>query len=153
MDAETWHESRLPGIAVTAIECHSGLSFKASKCFSRVQGPPTPIRAVIVGLAGTGSSWREPSKLLLVVRNSEVISSLARMDKEKRALLEQAARCRSAADDMDYHNEAAKKLTQMAMEYESRAAGLEEARLRAELPGRRRRAKWVHAKASTRSKS
>jgi hypothetical protein len=101
-----------------------------------------------------GSSWRrELSKLLLPERNPEVINSLARMDKEKRALLEQAARCRSAADDIGHHNEAATKLTRMAMEYESRAAGLEEARLKAELPGRRRRANWVHAKASTLSKS
>jgi hypothetical protein len=70
------------------------------------------------------------------------------MDKEKRALLEQAARCRSAADEIDHHPKAAKKLNQKATEYESRAAGLEEARRKAELSGRRRRAKLVQANAS-----
>jgi hypothetical protein len=40
------------------------------------------------------------------------------MDKGKRALLEQAAHCHKAADDMDSHLKAAKKLKQMAMEYE-----------------------------------
>ena len=67
------------------------------------------------------------------------------MDKEKRALTEQAARCRNAANDVDHHPKAAKKLKKMAMEYEMRAARLEEARLTAELPGRiRQRLKSVH---------
>jgi hypothetical protein len=66
------------------------------------------------------------------------------MDKEERALVEQAARCRNAANDIGHHPKAAKRLRKMAMEYELRAAGLEDqkARLKA---GRRRqtRAKSV----------
>jgi len=37
------------------------------------------------------------------------------MDKEKRALLEQAARCRSAAVDFSHRHKAAKKLKKMAV--------------------------------------
>jgi hypothetical protein len=72
-------------------------------------------------------------------RNSKAIISLIGMDKEKRALVEQAARYRNAAEDIDCHPEAVKRLRKMAREFESRAAGLEEARFKAELPRRIRR--------------
>jgi len=79
------------------------------------------------------------------------------MDKEKRALVEQAARCRNAANEIGHHPEAAKKLRKMAIEYESRAAGLEDQRTRLKASRRRQtRAKSVgqYGKvALTRSKS
>jgi hypothetical protein len=66
------------------------------------------------------------------------------MDKEKRALVEQAARCRIAAADIGHHPKAANRLRKMAMEYESRAAGLDDQRARLTASRRRRmRAKAV----------
>jgi hypothetical protein len=47
------------------------------------------------------------------------------MYKEKAALLEQAARCRRIADQIN-HPEAAENLRAMAAEYEARAARLED---------------------------
>jgi len=88
-------------------------------------------------LGRTARIGSEISKLASATSNPSV--RLLAMDKEKRALLEQAARCRSAAVDFSHRHKAAKKLKKMAVDYESRAAGLEEARLKAELPGRIRR--------------
>jgi hypothetical protein len=43
-------------------------------------------------------------------------------EKERIALLEQAARCRCVAAEIDQHRKAAKRLIMMATEYEKRAA-------------------------------
>jgi hypothetical protein len=43
-------------------------------------------------------------------------------EKERTALLEQAARCRGVAAEIDQHRKAAERLIAMAIEYEKRAA-------------------------------
>jgi hypothetical protein len=52
------------------------------------------------------------------------------MDKEKAALLEQADRCRRAANQIEWHRESAERLRTMAAHYESQAAQLEDQRKR-----------------------
>src|ERR1700759_2634690 len=83
-------------------------------------------------LAGLGRSdpqgtWLNPSWPMQPERR---LVRWIGMDKEKAALLEQADRCRRAANQIEWHRESAERLRTMAAHYESQAAQLEDQRKR-----------------------